>query len=44
MAFRHEFVEFVPTELTEGTVYVSIRFATVSHLGPVRVQTKWSRR
>jgi hypothetical protein len=29
---RHEFVEFIPDELDEGTVYVSIRFATASHL------------
>lgn len=29
---KHEFVEFIPDELTEGTVYVSIRFATASHL------------
>ena len=31
-AFRHEFVEFIPEELHERTLYVSIRFATVSHL------------
>jgi hypothetical protein len=29
---HHEFVEFVPEELREGVVYVSIRFATASHL------------
>jgi hypothetical protein len=27
----HEFVEFIPEELQEGTLYVSIRFATVVH-------------
>ena len=32
IAFKHEFVEFIPEELKEGTLYVSIRFATVSHL------------
>jgi hypothetical protein len=29
---RHEFVEFIPDELKEGTIYVSIRFATAAHL------------
>jgi hypothetical protein len=29
---RHEFVEFIPDDLQPGTVYVSIRFATASHL------------
>lgn len=32
IALKHEFVEFIPEELTEGTVYVSMRFATASHL------------
>ncbi|MGA2155927.1 MAG: DUF6527 family protein [Bryobacteraceae bacterium] len=32
IAFKHEFVEFVPEELKEETLYISIRFATVSHL------------
>jgi hypothetical protein len=32
IALKHEFVDFIPEELKEGTVYVSIRFATVSHL------------
>jgi len=32
IALKREFVEFIPEELKEGTVYVSIRFATVSHL------------
>ena len=29
---KHEFVEFVPEELELGTIYVSVRFATASHL------------
>ncbi len=32
IALKHEFVEFIPDEIKEGTVYVSIRFATASHL------------
>ncbi len=32
MLLKHEFVEFIPDELEEGTIYVSIRFATASHL------------
>ena len=32
IVLRHEFVEFIPDELKQGTVYVSIRFATASHL------------
>lgn len=28
----HEFVEFIPDELKQDTVYISLRFATVSHL------------
>jgi len=28
---KHEFVEYIPSELREGTVYVSIPFATVVH-------------
>ncbi len=28
---RHEFVEFIPEELEEGTLYVSIPYATASH-------------
>lgn len=27
----HEFVEFVPTDLKEGTLYVSVGYATVVH-------------
>lgn len=29
--FLHEFVEFIPDQLAEGTVYVSIPYATVVH-------------
>ena len=29
---KHQFVEFIPQDLDEGTIYVSIRFATASHL------------
>jgi hypothetical protein len=32
ITFKHEFVQFIPEELQEGTIYVSIRFATVAHL------------
>lgn len=32
IALQHEFVEFIPEELEQRTVYVSIRFATASHL------------
>lgn len=32
IVLKHEFVEFIPEELEEGTIYVSIRFATASHL------------
>ena len=28
---KYEFVEFIPEDLKEGTIYVSIRFATASH-------------
>jgi hypothetical protein len=31
-SFKHQFVEFIPEELQDGTVYVSMRFATVAHL------------
>lgn len=30
-AVRHEFVDLIPDELAEGTVYVSILYATVVH-------------
>lgn len=29
---QHEFVEFIPEELQPGTLYISIRFATATHL------------
>ena len=32
IALKHEFVEFIPDELEQGTIYISIRFATASHL------------
>ena len=31
-SLKHQFVEFVPEELLEDTLYISIRFATASHL------------
>jgi hypothetical protein len=30
--FKHQFVEFIPEDLQEGMLYISMRFATVSHL------------
>ena len=32
VVLKHEFVDFIPEELEQGTLYVSIRFATASHL------------
>lgn len=32
ITLQHEFVEFVPNELHERKLYVSIKFATVAHL------------
>lgn len=32
IVLKHEFVEFIPEELEGRTIYISIRFATVSHL------------
>ena len=32
IVLKHEFVEFIPDELEQRTVYISIRFATASHL------------
>ena len=29
---RHEFVEFVPEQLEQGVLYISMRFATATHL------------
>ncbi|MGB6947095.1 MAG: DUF6527 family protein [Bryobacteraceae bacterium] len=40
IALKHEFVQFIPEELTEGTVYISIRFATVAHLCACGCKTK----
>ena len=40
IALNHEFVEFIPTQLKERTVYISIRFATVSHLCPCGCNNK----
>ena len=31
-SFKHQFVELIPEELRDGMLYVSMRFATVSHL------------
>jgi len=28
---KHEFVEFIPERLNDGTIYVSVKFATVAH-------------
>jgi len=30
-ALKHEFVEYIPDELADGTIYVCMTFATVSH-------------
>ena len=32
IVLKHEFLEFIPEDLEQGTLYVSIRFATASHL------------
>ena len=32
MSVIHEFVEFIPEELKEGVLYISINYATASHL------------
>ena len=40
VTFKHEFVQFIPEELQEGTIYVSIRFATVAHLCACGCKTK----
>ncbi len=29
---RHEFVEYIPTELEQGVLYISIKYRTSSHL------------
>lgn len=28
---RHEFVEFIPKELSDGVIYISVQYATASH-------------
>jgi hypothetical protein len=40
VSFKHEFVQFIPEDLQEGTIYVSIRFATVAHLCACGCKTK----
>lgn len=30
-ALRHEFVEHIPTQLEDGTIYISLQFATAVH-------------
>jgi hypothetical protein len=32
IVLTHKFVEFIPEQLEPGTIYISIRFATASHL------------
>lgn len=32
IVLKHQFVEFIPEDLEQGTIYVSIRFATAAHL------------
>jgi hypothetical protein len=32
IVLTHQFVEFIPDELEQGTIYISIRFATATHL------------
>lgn len=34
MKLKHEFVEFVPEQLSEGILYVSISYATAAHKCP----------
>jgi hypothetical protein len=31
MTLKHEFVEYIPSDLKEGTIYISISFATAVH-------------
>ncbi len=35
-----KFVEFIPDELDDGTIYISIRYATASHLCPCGCHSK----
>jgi hypothetical protein len=37
---KHQFVEFIPEELADRTLYISMRFATVSHLCACGCKTK----
>src|SRR5882672_9411694 len=32
IVLKHQFIEFIPDNLEQGTIYISIRFATASHL------------
>ena len=32
VTLKHEFVEFIPDDLEQGAIYISMRFATASHL------------
>lgn len=32
IVLKHEFVEFIPEQLQQRTIYVSMRFATASHM------------
>lgn len=32
MKFKHQFVEFIPSDLEEGTLYISMEYGTASHL------------
>jgi hypothetical protein len=32
IVLKYQFVEFIPDDLEQGTIYISIRFATASHL------------
>ncbi len=40
LTFRHEFVEFIPDEMHDGVLFISIRFATASHLCPCGCRNK----
>lgn len=32
MVLRHEFVEYIPDDIQDGTMYISIAYATVAHM------------
>lgn len=39
---RHEFVEHIPTQLEDGTIYISVQFATAVHPGARRpIERLW---